>query len=274
MSEFRDYPLGHSGEEAARLAKQAALFEDLTEDVLRRAGVEAGMNVLDLGCGVGDVSLLTARLVGDTGDVLGIDRAASSIDLARRRADALGATNVRFEQAQLETFDPGRTFDAVIGRLILLYIPDPASLLRRLSQFVRPRGIMAFQEIDMSQLSQIPSSGLFDQIRGLILGAFKAGGAELDMGAKLLATFLRAGLPRPSMIAAARVESGPSSPAYEYLAQVLRSLLPIVERERLASRDEIGIEMLADRLRQDAVVVDRVIFLPRMVGAWVRLSGQ
>jgi hypothetical protein len=76
------------------------------------------------------------------------------------------------------------------------------------------------------------------------------------------------------MIAAARVESGPSSPAYEYLAQVLRSLLPIVERERLASRDEIGIEMLADRLRQDAVVVDRVIFLPRMVGAWVRLSGQ
>jgi cyclopropane fatty-acyl-phospholipid synthase-like methyltransferase len=56
----RDYPLGYSENEARRLAAQAALFEDLTEDMLRRADLYAGMQVLDVGCGVGDVSLLAA----------------------------------------------------------------------------------------------------------------------------------------------------------------------------------------------------------------------
>ena len=53
--------------EVTRLARQATFVRDLTEDVLRRAGVERGMRVLDLGCGVGDTSLLLAKLVGPTG---------------------------------------------------------------------------------------------------------------------------------------------------------------------------------------------------------------
>jgi hypothetical protein len=53
-SSHNDYPLGHSESEARRLAEQAALFEDLTEDVLRRAGIQPGMLILDLGRGVGD----------------------------------------------------------------------------------------------------------------------------------------------------------------------------------------------------------------------------
>jgi hypothetical protein len=90
------------------------------------------------------------------------------------------------------------------------------------------------------------------------------------MGRQLLATFLRAGLPRPTMLAAARVESGPLSPAYDYLADIVRSLLPLIERAGIATAEEIEIDTLADRLRQDAVTNERVIFLPRLVGAWGR----
>jgi hypothetical protein len=63
-----DYPLGDSSAELARLERQAAFFGDLTEDLLRRAGIVQGMRVLDIGCDAGDVSLLTARLVGPTFD--------------------------------------------------------------------------------------------------------------------------------------------------------------------------------------------------------------
>jgi ubiquinone/menaquinone biosynthesis C-methylase UbiE len=63
------------------LATQAAFFEDLTGDVFQRAGIGMGMQVLDLGCGVGDVSFLAAGMVGAAGTVLGIDRNASSIQL-------------------------------------------------------------------------------------------------------------------------------------------------------------------------------------------------
>jgi 2-polyprenyl-3-methyl-5-hydroxy-6-metoxy-1,4-benzoquinol methylase len=58
MSEPYDYPLGYSVLEACRLAERGALLEPFTEDVFRRAGLGPGMQVLDIGCGVGDVSLL------------------------------------------------------------------------------------------------------------------------------------------------------------------------------------------------------------------------
>ena len=92
MSESRSYPLGYTEDEARRLARQAAFYEDLTADVLRRAGIGSGMEVVDLmsGCGVGDVSVLAARMVGEFGAVLGIDRAASSVETARRPGGGFG----------------------------------------------------------------------------------------------------------------------------------------------------------------------------------------
>jgi len=266
-----DYPLGYTEDEARRLAKQGAFLEDLTEDVLRRAGIEAGMHVIDLGCGVGDVSLLAARLVGKAGAVLGIDRNASSVELARKRAAALGLRNVQFETTELDSFDAVQTFDAVIGRFVLLYLPDPIATLQRFRSFLRRDGVIAFQEMDMETASQTPASDLFNGVRSWILSAFRSGGAELNMGSKMLRAFLSAGLPRPTMIAASRVESGPDSYAYAYLAAILRSLLPLLERAGLATAEEVALDILADRLRQDAVANERVIFLPRLVGAWSRL---
>jgi ubiquinone/menaquinone biosynthesis C-methylase UbiE len=268
------YPLGYTEDEARRLAAQAAYLEDLAGDVLRRAGLGAGMQVLDLGCGLGDISFLAARMVGAAGTVLGIDRNASSIETARHRAVGLGVSNVQFEVSEVDTFsDGGRRFDALIGRLVLLYLPDPAATLRRFRNFLRPGGVMAFQEIDMDQVSQFPSTELFARVGSWIIAGFKAGGAETNMGKKLLSTFLHAGLPRPTMIAGSRVESGPDAFAYTYLAGILRSLLPLLERAGLASAQEVAIDTLADRLRQDATTNESVTFLPRMVGAWSRLPS-
>jgi ubiquinone/menaquinone biosynthesis C-methylase UbiE len=268
------YPLGYTEDEARRLAAQSAFYEDLTADVFRRAGIGGGMHVLDLGCGVGDVSFLAAGMVGASGTVLGIDRNASSIETARRRATSLGLSNVRFETSELDTFDgDGGRFDALIGRLVLLFLPDPAATLRRFRNFLRPGGVIAFQEVDMDQVSQFPASELFSRVGSWIIAGFKAGGAETNMGRRLLSTFLHAGLPRPTMIAASRVESGPDAYAYTYLTGILRSLLPLVERAGLASAQEVAIDTLADRLRQDATTNEIVTFLPRMVGAWSRLPS-
>src|SRR5215471_14941118 len=116
----RPYALGYSDSEFRRLERQAEFFRDLTEDVLRRAGLAPGMHVLDVGCGVGDVSLLAATLVGPSGAVLGIDRSAKSVDVARRRAAAAGQVSVHFEAVELDAFSPKQKFDAVIGRLVLM----------------------------------------------------------------------------------------------------------------------------------------------------------
>ena len=246
MSRAEDYPLGYSELEARRLAEQGALLEDLTADVFRRAGLREGMTVLDIGCGVGDVTLLAARLVGPKGAVLGIDRAASSVQTARVRASALGVAHARFEQADLASFETDQTFDALVGRLVLLYLPDPGATLKRLPQYLRPGGIVAFQEFDMTATSQVPAGALYS-------------------------TFLRAGFPPPDMTAATLIACGPDTTGYGYAVGVLRSLLPLIERTGIASAAEIDIDTLAVRMHEDALLHERVGFLPRVVGAWTVL---
>jgi SAM-dependent methyltransferase len=270
MSESEDYPLGYSETEARRLTEQGALLEELTADVLHHAGLERGMRVLDIGCGVGDVSLLAAQMVGTEGVVLGVDRAASSVKTARDRALSRGILNVNFVESELSAFETDRMFDALIGRFVLLYVPEPGAVLKRLSRYLKPDGIVAFLEYDMSQVAQAPPCELFEQTRRRILSAFSAGGAELDMGTKLYSTFLLAGLPPPGMTAVTQVGCGPTWHGYDYMVGVLRSLLPLIERSGIANVSDICIDTLADRLRNDAIANKRLTFLPRAVGAWAR----
>jgi ubiquinone/menaquinone biosynthesis C-methylase UbiE len=247
MNDAHDYPLGYSDHEARRLAEQGVLLEDLTQDMLRRAGLQHGMHVLDIGRGVGDVSLLAARMVGPEGQVLGIDRSASSVEAARGRARSLGVTS----------FDSDQRFDAIVGRMVLLFLREPVGALQRLSRKLAPGGIMAFQEIDIPQMAQSPPSELFTQVRRWIIE-----------------TFVRAGLPGPEMIAVTGVGCGPKPFGHEYYAHVLRSLLPTAERYGITTAAQSGIDTLATRLLEDALANDRVTFLPRMVTAWAKFSPK
>ena len=271
MSGASDYALGYSTEEERRLTLQAKMFEGLTEDVLRRAGVGAGMNVLDIGCGPGDVSFLAARLVGPSGSVVGVDRGEESTETARRRAKSLGIANVAFATADVSGFEADKPFDAVIGRLILLYLPDPSKTLHRLSAHLRPGGVMAFQEMDMSTFLPPGSPALMTRALTWVYDAFGAAGAQREMGPQLPDIFINAGLPRPEMVAGQTVTSASDPATYAMVAGLARSLLPVMERAKIATAEEVGVDTLAERLRSEAIEKGQsVAYWPRMVGAWAR----
>src|SRR4030095_4127127 len=82
------YALGYTDAEHERLIRQAALIAPITERLFREAGIDVGHRVLDLGSGLGDVSMLVARLVGRSGEVVGIERDATSIERAQARVAA------------------------------------------------------------------------------------------------------------------------------------------------------------------------------------------
>jgi ubiquinone/menaquinone biosynthesis C-methylase UbiE len=266
----RAYVLGHGSDEHRRLILQSRFVGELTETVFARAGLAQGMHVLDVGCGAGDVSLLAAAFVGASGSVLGIDQSSDSVALARERAKAANLDNVRFEVGQLEEFRQDGTFDALVGRLVLLYLKEPADVLRQLAERVRPGGLVVFHEMEMATSRCVPEVPLWTQCGRWIVEAFTRAGVETSMGSRLYSIFEQAGLPAPEMISGGRVEGSPQSQIFEWIAQTIRSLLPMIEKTGVATRDEVGIDTLADRLRAATIEKGAVVHAPIFVGAWAR----
>src|SRR5262249_26041661 len=132
------YVLGDADTEHERLIRQAAIFNPFTERLFRDAGIGPGQRVLDIGSGVGDVAMLAASLVGPTGEVVGVERDVSTIVKARSRAAEGRLSNVRFMESDVGHVMSSEPFDALVGRLILEFLPNPGAVVRSLSRSVRP----------------------------------------------------------------------------------------------------------------------------------------
>jgi hypothetical protein len=151
---------------------------------------------------------------------------------------------------------------------VLIYFDDPADLIRRLLPDLGPGGVVAFQErADLVPVSA-PRCALFEATVARLAETFTRSGFGGRTGYRLRRIFQDAGVPAPQMRAEARVEGGPDSPLYALLEQFTRGLLPAMERTGVATVDEIGIETLAARLREEAIAKDAVLSLPSLVGAW------
>ena len=157
-------------DEQHRLERQAELFDPLTERVFRAAGLGPGMRVLDLGSGAGDVAMLAARLVGSDGEVVGVERDPDAVAAAKARVERAGLSNVRFVQGDVQTLDGIEgDLDAVVGRLVLMYLHDPVAALARAAQLLRPGGLVCVQEGDMTYDWAEPMTPLWKQVRGWFL---------------------------------------------------------------------------------------------------------
>jgi len=270
-AENPEYILGHAAAELDRLIRQAAFFGDLTAHTLKLAGLGPGMRVLDVGCGAGDVSLLAASIVGPSGSVTGVDMNADTVRHTQSRIEGAKVSNVTIEAGDITKLPYAGEFDAVIGRLIVLYLGDPVAGMKAFRSYVKPGGLVYFQEFGQPQTTSIPPVPLYDQARRWIEAAFQGGNIELYMGMRLAALYRAAGLPAPSMLGMARIETGPDSPAYEYLTQTIRSLLPLIERTGVATKEEVGVDTLAARLREEVVAANAVVRVPELIAAWTRV---
>ena len=244
-----DYSLGHSDAELRRLMWQAEILRPYTERLLRMAGIGPGMRVLDVGCGTGDVTMLAASLVGPSGSVTGIDRSERPLVTAARRAESARLPWVQFHHATLEGFTGPAPFDAVIGRYVVIHQPDPASFLRDAWRHVAPGGVLAFHEMNVARPTFIcPEVPLWQQAEGWAKRALSSVSPSLDAGSMLIGLFSAAGLPEPELHCEAPVGGGENSDLYRYMAETLRSLLPVLNGLGVPA-EVIGIDTLEDRLR-------------------------
>jgi ubiquinone/menaquinone biosynthesis C-methylase UbiE len=269
------YAVGRSAEERLRLVEQDRNFGPSTTRLFHDAGIGPGMRVLDVGCGAGDVAFRASALVGPSGSVIGVDADPAVLQAARERAVTGDFTNVQFVHGDLREIAFDDPFDAIVGRLVLVYLPRPAELLQRLAGLLRPGGVLAFQELVLGTMpAHVPELPLTACSFQWVFDTFERAGMNLTMGLDLYRVFLEAGLPAPTLLVETLALAGEDSPLYDYLAHTVRSVLPLTERLDVATADEIQIETLSERLRREVADARGVFLSPPMVGAWTRVGEK
>ncbi|MEO6890981.1 MAG: class I SAM-dependent methyltransferase [Ktedonobacteraceae bacterium] len=262
------YVLGHSDEELRRLQKQAELWHPAAHRFLEEVGIKAGMKVLDVGTGAGDIALLLTERVGPDGQVIGVDSNPTVLDVARRRAEAAAFTNVSFVQADITQMEVARDFDAIMGRCILPHLREPVAVLGRLVRSLRPEGRIGFQEYDFTRVSNsLPRCALYDQAYSWIRETLRHAGLDFQVGMRLYSLFLDAGLPAPQMYSEAVVGAGPNWGGYEVTALTIRTLLPLILKFGIATKQEVDIDTLTSRLQEGIVSQRGVARGPDIISA-------
>lgn len=267
------YTLGRTSHETTRLIEQSRIYGESTQRLCKRAGITQGMRVLEIGSGAGDVALTLAELVGPTGRVMGVDINAAILDTARQRATDAGMRNVEFIAGDARMLTFADKFDAIVGRFVLMYMADPGKAFSKLITHLKPGGIVAFQEPEYTLYPAFlhPDTPLINQLIRWILDVFEHSGAHLDMGIGLYRAFVDAGLPPPTMHLESPIGAAKTWAGYRYMATIFQSLLPLLKKYDLATAEQVDVDTLAARLREEILASKRPFFLPLHVTAHAML---
>jgi SAM-dependent methyltransferase len=268
-----DYLLGSSDTEHERLIRQARQFAPFTERFFREAGIGPGQRVLDVGSGVGDVAMLVGKLVGPSGEIVGIERDERSLAVARARAKELPQNNLTFIRSDLPEVPINKSFDAIVGRFILQFVPDPVAVLRSLVRLLNPGGIVAFQEPSFAAFVHVcPNLPLWSAAARLIHETGRRAGVNPEMGFALHKVFQDSGLPAPRMHLDMPLGSDPDFTRWVY--DVICTLVPRMQQFNVSAEPLGDLATLRERLHQEITSANAVVPVLPLVGAWSRTSGS
>ena len=128
------------------------------------ARIRPGQRVLDLGSGTGYPAIVAADAVGNQGEVIGFDLSEEMLDRAKRKAYGLGLFNLDFRVADVTRLSEGDgSFDAVISRFCLMFLPDVPKAVAEIARVLKPGGYLAaavWSGADQNPFIRIPMEAL------------------------------------------------------------------------------------------------------------------
>ena len=244
----------------------------MTRQFFNSAGVEAGMRVLDIGSGAGDVAFLAAELVGASGEVVGTDKAPAAVAAAQAGAQARGLKNVSFRLGDPSALAFDRPFDAIVGRYVLMFSPDPVAMLTGIASHLRPNGVIVFHEAGGLGAKSYPPSPTYDRCHEWIVQTFRKVGTNPQMCLDLYSAFVGAGFPAPTMGLQTLVGGSSSNlNGLDMIADLAITMAPVIEQMGVATAAEIDQATLHERMHAEAEAIGSIVVGRYEVGAWTRV---
>jgi SAM-dependent methyltransferase len=185
-----------------------------------RPYLRSGLSVLDVGCGPGSITLEIAAAVAP-GKVIGIDRDAGQVELARAAATELGRPNASFGPASVyELPFPDGSFDLVFAHAVFEHLQAPAQALGEITRVLRPGGHVALRSPDWGGFVVGPRSDDLDAAIAAYRDLQTRNGGDVFIGRRLGALLRSAGF--GDLALSATYEIYPSAEIIgEYLAHTL-----------------------------------------------------
>jgi SAM-dependent methyltransferase len=133
--------------------------QTVNDRLVELAGISAGYRVLDIATGSGEPALTAARIVGRSGRVVAVDMSPGMLAIARERIDAAGLHNVEVIESDAESLNlDASSFDAVLCRWGLMFMPDLDGVIRAMYRALKPGG--RFATAVWSVADKVPMLGL------------------------------------------------------------------------------------------------------------------
>jgi hypothetical protein len=167
-------------------------------------------------------------------------------------------------------------FDAVVGRFVLLYLADPVAALRKILRNLCSNGVAAFYDINIALgVASFPLSPLHQLVGRYGSETCARGGIDPAMGWKLAQVLLNAGLTAPRLRSEALIGGGSDWMELfaPYVANTLRSLIPMILEYGIATEEELDIDTFEQRYRAEVLGQRSVVQWWSCVGAWARKAS-
>ena len=242
MESAREYPLrSHDDDELDRLGLQHRVWKSETDRVIGHAGFRAGDHVADLGCGPGYLAADLARLVGPDGRVVAIDNSELFVEHSRSVAEDQHLPWIDARKGDLGDLDLAEdSLDGAVLRWVLMFVPEPASVIGRVTRALRSGGRVVVMEYFRFRSSALWPDGLYfgrvyDAVRALI----SSRGGDPDIGERVPAMLDAAGCDVVELMPILRI-GRPGSALWDWMEATGRNHGLLVEEGLLSASDLEG----------------------------------
>ena len=117
--------------------------------------LKQGMSVLDIGCGTGAISKDIAKIVGETGNVVGIDNTAKIIESGKETYKDV--KNLELKHIDLFDFESDEKYDLIIAARVLQWLNNPKEALLKMKTLLKPNGIISILDYNHANLEWHPA---------------------------------------------------------------------------------------------------------------------